>query len=68
MFSYVLIKFFTDFESYENNKATQQMEVAMITEITEILHRSRKAILVDSVGVVSLFVLLFAGLGMSGTL
>ena len=68
LFSYVLIKFFTESESYENNIATQQMEVAMITEITEILHRSRKAILVDSVGVVSLFVLLFAGLGMSGTL
>lgn len=40
----------------------------MITEITEILHHSRKAILADSVGVVSLFVLLFAGLGLSGTL
>ena len=48
--------------------ATQQLEVAMITEITEILHRSPKAIVADALGVVSLFVLLFAGLGLSGTL
>lgn len=40
----------------------------MLAEITEILNRSRTAILADAVGVVSLFVLLFAGLGMSGTL
>ena len=68
LFAYVLIKFFTDSESYENNRATQQLEVAMITEITEILHRSPKAIVADALGVVSLFVLLFAGLGLSGTL
>ncbi len=40
----------------------------MFTEITEILNRSRGALLEDALGVVSLFVLLFAGLGFSGTL
>ena len=40
----------------------------MLNEITQILNRSRHAILADAVGVVSLFVLLFAGLGVSGTL
>jgi len=40
----------------------------MLAEITEILNRSPTAILGDAVGVVALFVLLFAGLGMSGTL
>ncbi len=40
----------------------------MFTEITEILTRSRATLIEDAVGVVSLFVLLFAGLGLSGTL
>lgn len=40
----------------------------MIAEITEILHRSPKAMFVDALGVVALFGLLFAGLGLSGTL
>ncbi len=40
----------------------------MLKEITEILNRSRHAIVADTLGVVSLFVLLFAGLGASGTL
>ncbi len=40
----------------------------MLKEITEILNQSSKSIAADAVGVVSLFVLLFAGLGMSGTL
>ena len=40
----------------------------MFTEISEILHRSRATIMEDALGVVSLFVLLFVGLGVSGTL
>ncbi len=40
----------------------------MLKEITEILNHSPKAMVMDAVGVVSLFALLFAGLGMSGTL
>lgn len=40
----------------------------MLTEIREILHRSRATVMEDALGVVSLFVLLFAGLGLSGTL
>jgi hypothetical protein len=40
----------------------------MLNEIIEILSKSRSSLLADAVGVVSLFGLLFAGLGMSGTL
>lgn len=40
----------------------------MLNEITEILKHSPKSILTEAIGVLSLFVLLFAGLGMSGTL
>ena len=40
----------------------------MFTEISEILHRSRATLMEDAVGVISLFVLLFVGLGVSGTL
>ena len=44
----------------------------MFTEIIEILKRSdataNSSLVADAVGVVSLFALLFAGLGMSGTL
>lgn len=40
----------------------------MFTEIIVILKRSNSSLLADAIGVVSLFVLLFAGLGMSGTL
>ena len=40
----------------------------MLNEITEILKRSNRSLLPDAIGVVSLFALLFAGLGMSGTL
>lgn len=40
----------------------------MFTEISEILHRSRATVMEDAIGVISLFVLLFAGLGLSGTL
>ncbi len=40
----------------------------MFTEICEILHRSRATLMQDAVGVISLFVVLFVGLGASGTL
>ncbi|MDZ4312922.1 MAG: hypothetical protein U1A24_20435 [Cypionkella sp.] len=40
----------------------------MFTEITEILKRSNTSLVADAAGVVSLFALLFAGLGISGTL
>ena len=40
----------------------------MFTEINEILNRSRATLMEDAVGVISLFVLLFVGLGVSGTL
>lgn len=40
----------------------------MFAEIKDILIQSRAVAIADAVGVVSLFVLLFAGLGMSGTL
>ena len=38
----------------------------MFTEISEILHRSRATVMEDTLGVISLFVLLFVGLGVSG--
>ena len=38
----------------------------MFTEISEILHRSRATVMEDALGVISLFVLLFVGLGVSG--
>lgn len=40
----------------------------MFADVAEILNRSRFALIEDALGVVSLFVLLFAGLGFSGTL
>jgi hypothetical protein len=66
-FANVLIKFFTSGIENENNKGTKQTEVAMLKEITEILNRSPKAMLIDAVGVVSLFAMLFAGLGLSSS-
>jgi len=40
----------------------------MLTEIAEILNRSRATALEDAVGVMSLFVMLYAGLAISGAL
>lgn len=40
----------------------------MFTEIIEILKRSNSSLAAEAVGAVSLFALLFVGLGMSGTL
>jgi hypothetical protein len=39
----------------------------MLTEIAEILARSRRTLIEDAVGVVSLFVLLYAGLTFTGS-
>ena len=39
----------------------------MLADVAEILTRSRRSVAGDVVGVVSLFALLFAGLGFSGT-
>jgi hypothetical protein len=43
------------------------MEVAMLTEIKAILSRARDTVIEDSIGVVSLFSLLIAGLYLSGS-
>lgn len=40
----------------------------MLNEIAEIVNRSRDTLVEDAVGVLSLFVMLFAGLTMSGVL
>lgn len=40
----------------------------MLTEIAEIVNRSRATLIEDAIGVVSLFVMLFAGLTMSGVM
>lgn len=40
----------------------------MLTEISEIVNRSRATLVEDAVGVLSLFVMLFAGLTVSGAL
>lgn len=39
----------------------------MLTEISEIVNRSRATLFEDAVGVLSLFVILYAGLTISGT-
>ena len=40
----------------------------MLTEISEIVNRSRVTLVEDAVGVLSLFVMLYAGLAISGAL
>ena len=40
----------------------------MLTEISDIVNRSRATLVEDAVGVLSLFVMLFAGLTISGAL
>lgn len=40
----------------------------MLTEISEIVNRSRATLVEDALGVLSLFVMLFAGLTLSGAL
>ena len=48
-------------------KRQQVMEVTMLTEIKDILSRSRATLIEDTIGVVSLFTLLFACLHLFGT-
>lgn len=40
----------------------------MLNEIVDILNRSRATLVEDAVGVVSLFLMLYAGLAISGAL
>jgi hypothetical protein len=40
----------------------------MLNEITDILNRSRATVVEDAVGVISLFLMLYAGLAISGAL
>jgi hypothetical protein len=40
----------------------------MLTEIADIVNRSRATLIEDAVGVLSLFVMLYAGLTISGAL
>lgn len=40
----------------------------MLTEIADIVNRSRATLVEDALGVVSLFVMLYAGLTISGAL
>ena len=40
----------------------------MLNEIVDILNRSRATMVEDAVGVVSLFLMLYAGLALSGAL
>jgi hypothetical protein len=68
LFSFVPKKFFTIRTNYKNIKGTSNKETPMLTEITEILKQSRVSIVFDAIGMVSLFVLLFAGLNLSGAL
>jgi hypothetical protein len=62
MFRYVLIKFFTGRRTYENKEATT--EDAMLKEVKTVLARSSHTMIEDALGVVTLFVLLIAGLNL----
>jgi hypothetical protein len=55
-------------EEHENNTATKQRRQTMLNEIVDILNRSRDTVVEDAVGVISLFLMLFAGLAVSGAL
>jgi hypothetical protein len=60
LFPYVRNKFFTFGELCENKKATT--EDAMLKEAGTVLARSPRAVFEDALGVMTLFVLLIAGL------
>jgi hypothetical protein len=62
MFRKVLIKFFTQVGTYENKAATT--EDAMLKEVKTVLARSSHTMIEDALGVVTLFVLLIAGLNL----
>lgn len=67
MFAFVLKKFFTDCRESENNTATYIKEDAMLKEFKSILSRAGSSAVEDTLGVISLFALLFAALSISGT-
>jgi hypothetical protein len=62
MFRYVPIKFFTRSGTYENKEATT--EDVMLKEVKTVLARSSHTVIEDALGVVTLFVLLIAGLNL----
>jgi hypothetical protein len=67
LFSNVLKKFFTRFAIHENNSATR-MEIAMKVAVKTLLAGNSRGALEDAVGVIALFVLLFAVLSLPGTI
>jgi hypothetical protein len=66
-FPNVLKKFFTWVVTYENNLATR-MEIAMKDAVKTLLAGNTRGALEDAVGLVALFVLLFAVLSLPGTI
>jgi hypothetical protein len=67
LFRYVLKKFFTPAANRENNTATR-MEAAMKDAVKTLLAGDARGVLEDAVGIVALFVLLFAVLSLPGTI
>jgi hypothetical protein len=67
LFSNVLKKFFTCRAKHENNPATR-MEIAMKVAVKTLLAGNSRGALEDAVGVIALFVLLFAVLSLPGTI
>jgi hypothetical protein len=65
LFSIVLKKFFTDRRGYENNRATSR-EIAMKAAVKTLLTHSPRGAVEDTVGLLALFVLLFAVLAVPG--
>ncbi len=66
-FPNVLKKFFTGAAINENNMATR-MEIAMKDAVKTLLAGNTRGALEDAVGLVALFVLLFAVLSLPGTI
>lgn len=68
LFSNVLIKFFTESDSHENNRATNNRRFPMLKDVKATLHRSADTLIEDAIGTCALFVMLFAGLCLPGLL
>jgi hypothetical protein len=69
MFTNVLTKFFTGQHEYENKAATSAAllrEAKMAMEIKAVIERSRATLISDTVGAISLVVMLVAGLSLPG--
>ena len=62
MISNVLKKFLIESRENENKSATMPMEVTMLTDMKDILSRSRATAIEDLVGVVTLFSMLVLSL------